>query len=218
MHIKNKQLPDKTVERLSQYRRALLQSLDGGKTNIFSHELANLIHVTAVQVRRDIMLIGYSGTLRKGYDIRELIELIGNIIDTESSQKVAVVGIGNLGRALISYFKGRRPKLNMVAAFDTNPEKVNRLYAGVACYPFDQLADVVKKEGITIGVITTPASETAQVADNMVQAGIRGILNYTPTPLHVSSNVYLEEYNMITSLEKVAYFVKENRHDTPPLL
>ena len=104
----NKKLPDKTVERLSQYRRNLLLCVLQGKTHIFSHEIANLLHITPVQVRRDIMLIGYSGTLRKGYDIQELIDLIGDIIDSEDGQKVAVVGAGNLGRAIISYLKGKR--------------------------------------------------------------------------------------------------------------
>lgn len=203
-------LPDKTVERLSQYRRNLLLCVAKGKTHIFSHEIANLLHITSVQVRRDIMLIGYSGTLRKGYDIQELIDLIGDIIDSDEGQKVAVVGVGNLGRALISYFKGKRTKLSIVAAFDTNVEKIDRVYAGVHCYHYDLLAEIIKKEGISIGIITVPAADAAKVAENLVIAGIKGILNFTPSPVNVSSHVFLEEYDMITSLEKVAYFVKKN--------
>ena len=86
-----KRLPDKTVERLSQYRRTLNNQLAKGKTHIFSHEIANLLHITPVQVRRDIMMIGYSGTLRKGYDISEIIELIGTIIDTAQGVRIAVI-------------------------------------------------------------------------------------------------------------------------------
>ena len=129
-----KRLPDKTVERLSQYRRAVLNYLAGGKHHIFSHEIANLLHITAVQVRRDIMLIGYTGTLRQGYDAKELIDLIGKIIDSREGQKVAVIGIGNLGRAIMGYFSGQRTRLSIVAAFDSNPEKVDRIYAGIPCY------------------------------------------------------------------------------------
>ncbi len=206
----NKRLPDKTVERLSQYRRNLLLCASNGKTHIFSHEIANLLHITSVQVRRDIMLIGYSGTLRKGYDIQELIDLIGDIIDSDDGQKVAVIGVGNLGRAIISYLKGKRSKLSIVAAFDTNAEKIDRVYAGVHCYHYDKLAEVIKKEQISIGIITVPASEAAKVAENLVIAGIKGVLNFTPSPVNVSSHVFLEEYDMITSLEKVAYFVKKN--------
>ena len=84
-----KHLPHKTVERLSQYRRALLLILSKEKTHVFSHEIAQMQHITPVQVRRELMLIGYSWNLRKGYDIKELIDMIGNIIDTEKGQKVA---------------------------------------------------------------------------------------------------------------------------------
>ena len=206
----NKKLPDKTVERLSQYRRNLLNCAAGGKTHIFSHEIANMLHITSVQVRRDIMLIGYKGTLRKGYDVQELINLIGEIIDSQFGQKVAVIGVGNLGRAIISYFKGKRNKLQIVAAFDTSADKIDRVYAGVHCYHYDQMSEIIKKENISIGIITVPASEAAKVAEALVISGIKGILNFTPSPVNVSPHVFLEEFDMITSLEKVAYFVKKN--------
>lgn len=202
-------LPDKTVERLSQYRRTLLIANITGKHHIFSHELAALLHITSVQVRRDIMLIGYSGTLRQGYDVKELIEIIGKIIDSKEGQKVAVIGIGNLGRAIIGYFSGKRTKLTVVAGFDLNPEKVDKTYAGVWCYHFDKLTEIIKQENITIAVLTVPAGEAESVAELLVMAGIKGILNFTPKPINVPSNVHLEEYDIITSLEKLAYFVKK---------
>jgi len=206
----NKKLPDKTVERLSQYRRALMNYLAGGKQHIFSHEIAILLHITAVQVRRDIMLIGYTGTLRQGYDVKELIDIIGKIIDTRDGQKVAVVGIGNLGRAIMGYFSGKRTKLSIVAAFDTNPDKIDRIYAGVQCYHIDKLEEVMKNEDISIAVISVPGEEAVKVAELLVMAGVRGILNFSPKALNVPSHVYLQEYDMITMLEKIAYFVKKS--------
>jgi redox-sensing transcriptional repressor len=205
-----KQLPHKTVERLSQYRRSLLLILSKEKTHVFSHEIAQILHITPVQVRRDLMLIGYSGNLRKGYDIKELIEKIGNIIDTEKGQKVAVIGLGNLGKAFISYFKGKRAKLTIVAAFDINPDKIDRIFDGVPCYPIDRISEILKKENISIGIITVPADQAPGIAERLVLAGVKGILNYSPKPLNVSPYVYLEEYDMITSLEKVAFFAKKN--------
>ena len=205
-----KHLPHKTVERLSQYRRALLLILSKEKTHVFSHEIAQMLHITPVQVRRDLMLIGYSGNLRRGYDIKELIELIGKIIDTDKGQKVIVIGVGNLGKAFISYFKGKRTKLSIVAAFDTNTEKIDRIYDGVPCYHTDRLTEIVKQENISIGIITVPAEQAPAIAEALVLAGIKGILNYSPKPLNVSPHVYLEEYDMITSLEKVAFFAKKN--------
>ncbi len=208
MFIKN--LPHKTVERLSQYRRALLMILSKEKMHVFSHEIAQMLHITPVQVRRDLMLIGYSGNLRKGYDIKELIELIGKIIDSEKGQRVAVVGLGNLGKAIISYIKGKRSKLSIIAAFDINPEKINRVYDGVACYHVNQMQDIIKQNNISIGIIAVPSEQAPVIAEALVLTGIKGLLNFTPKPLNVPPYVYLEEYDMITSLEKVAFYAKKN--------
>ena len=202
-------LPEKTIGRLSEYRRTLLNCLAQGKTHIYSHELANLHNITAVQVRRDIMLIGYSTTLKKGYDVKALIDEIGEIIDTEFGLNAAIIGIGNLGRAITTYFNGKRTKLKIAATFDTDPEKTNRVISGVKCYPMSELNKVIKEQDITIGILTVPPEDAAAVTETLIMAGVKGILNYTSTPLNVSPNVYLEEYDMITSLEKVAYFVKE---------
>lgn len=205
---KMKHLPHKTIERLSQYRRALLLCHAQGQTHIFSHEIAKIQHITAVQVRRDIMLIGYTGTLRKGYNIEELIALIGRILDTDEGIKACVVGIGNLGRAFINYFKGKRTKLSIVAAFDNNPNKVVKNFCNTETFHIDELERIVKQKGISIGIITVSPEAAPEVTEKLVKAGIKGILNYTPKPVNVPAHVYLEEYDMITSLEKVAFFVK----------
>ena len=201
-------LPEKTIERLSQYRRTLLNCSANGQTHIFSHELAALLNITAVQVRRDIMFLGYSSIQRKGYDISDLINTIGNLLDHKEALHVAVVGIGHLGTAVTAYFKGKREKLDIVAAFDIDPQKIGNVIAGVTCYPLSQLNEVVKNLNISIGIITVPPENAADAAKKLVEAGVKGILNFTTIPLNVSSNVYLEQYDMITSLEKVAYFAK----------
>lgn len=204
-----KSLPEKTIERLSVYRRTLLNCLDRGKEYIYSHELANLHNITAVQVRRDLMLIGYSTTLKKGYDVRALVELIGEILDSEQGLNAAVVGIGNLGRAITAFFKGKRSKLQIVAAFDTDPEKVNRVISGVKCYSMNDLQQIISEKNISLGILTVPPDHASKVAEAMVVAGIKGILNYTSVPVNVSSDIIIENYDMTTSLEKVAYYVKQ---------
>lgn len=203
-------LPGKTVERLSEYRRTLLGCLGENKNFIFSHDLAARLHITAVQVRRDLMLIGYSSFQRKGYDVKELIEKIGTIIDSDESLNVAIIGIGNLGRAVAGYFKGKRSKLNLVASFDTDPQKINKVISGVKCYPHSEMERIIGELNIKIGIITVPPDFAKEIAEEIVRFGIKGILNYTTVPLNVPSWIYLEEYDMITSIEKVAYFVKEN--------
>ena len=204
-------LPERTVERLSEYRRSLLQCLEEGKTNIFSHELAELHHNTAVQVRRDIMFIGYSSMQRKGYDVRELVDVIGEILDSERGLNVAVIGIGNLGRAVTTYFIGKRSRLNIIATFDVDTNKIDRVISGVKCYSLGRLKEIVEAHQISIAIMTVPADAAIEVAAQLVDAGIKGLMNFTTVPLHVPDNVYLDEYDMITSLEKVAYFVKESR-------
>jgi redox-sensing transcriptional repressor len=201
-------LPGKTIERLSEYRRTLLECLNEKMNFIFSHDLAARLHITAVQVRRDLMLIGYSSVQRKGYDVRELIDKISTVIDSEVSLNVAIVGIGNLGRAVAGYFKGKRSKLNLVASFDTDPQKVNRVISGVQCYPHEEMEKMIRELDIRIAILTVPADYAREIADEVVRYGVKGILNYTTIPLNVPSWVYLEKYDMITSIEKVAYFVK----------
>ena len=202
-------LPGKTVERLSQYRRRLLNLLEDEKEYIFSHELAEILQITAVQVRRDLMLLGYSSVYRKGYPIRKLIEVIGTRLDSVKGQNVAIIGMGNLGTALTHYLYGFRPKLNIAAAFDIDEKKIGKFTAGVKCYGMSSLETIVPELDISIGIMAVPQSSALDVAKLVVETGIKGILNFTHIPLHVPPGINLEEYDMVTSLEKVAYFVKD---------
>jgi redox-sensing transcriptional repressor len=156
------------------------------------------------------MLIGYASVQRKGYDVKDLIEKIGSVIDSEKSLNVAIIGIGNFGRAVAGYFKGKRSKLNLVASFDTDPQKVNKVISGVKCYPYNEMEKVISDQKIKIAIVTVPPDYAKEIAEELVRVGIKGILNFTTIPLNVPSWVFLEEYDMITSMEKVAYFVKEN--------
>lgn len=202
-------LPEKTIERLSQYRRTLNNyRAQFGKERIFSHELAALMNITAVQVRRDIMFIGYSSSQRKGYNIVELVRVISQIIDTQEPLNVAVVGYGNLGKAITTYFLGNRPKLNLVAAFDIDPKKIGSVTNNVKCYSIERLREIISNKEVSIAILTVPTPAAKDMAKVLVQTGIKGILNFTTVSLNVPENIYLEEYDMITSLEKVAYFVK----------
>jgi redox-sensing transcriptional repressor len=205
-----KVLPEKTVERLSEYRRTLLNCLDEGKSFIFSHELAKMHGLTAVQVRRDIMFLGYNASNRKGYDLNQLIKAISCVLDAEKVLNVAVVGIGNYGKAIATYFSGKRPKLNIVCAFDTDTSKISKVYSGLTCYPMDEMETYVRQMNITIAILTVPPQAAVAAANKLVSVGIKGILNFTSVPLNVPEDVYLEDYDMITSLEKVAYFVNQH--------
>lgn len=202
-------IPDKTIGRLSLYRRLLNRLLAEGARNVYSHQLAVIAGVTPAQVRRDIMSIGYSGNPNRGYDIIELVGSIGQSLDDPSGQRAALVGAGNLGRALLTYFSGRRPKLSIVATFDSDPLKFDRVIQGCRCYDDARIPEVVAEQGITIGVITVPAVEAQKVATLLVRAGITGLVNFAPVRLTVPSPVYVEDIDLTMSLEKVAYFARK---------
>ncbi len=205
-------LPEKTVERLSEYRRTLLRCLDEGKTHIFSHELAKLHNIKAVQVRRDIMFIAYTSPHRKGYDIKALVKVIGNIIDPKESYNIAVVGCGNLGRAVTMYFAGKRPKLNLVAAFDNDPKKIGSDIEGIKCYSIDRLPEISRSKNISLAILTVPPDVAQVMANKLTDSGIKGILNFTSMALNLPKGMYHANYDMITSIEKVAYYVKKKKN------
>ncbi len=211
--ITMKRLPEKTIERLSEYRRTLYRCLDEGKTHIFSHELAGMHNITAVQVRRDIMFIGYASQGRKGYDIRELINVIADIIDPGDVMNIAIVGYGNLGRAISAYLLQKRPKLKIVAAFDIDPKKIGSGSSVVDCFSVERLREIISSRDITLALLTVPADAAQQMAKALVASGIKGILNFTTVNLSVPGSIYLEEYDMVTSVEKVAYFIKIAQRD-----
>lgn len=203
-----KRIPDKVVGRLAQYRRLLAEHLPKDKRSVFSHELASMMQITASQVRRDLMHVGSYGVPRHGYDVAELIARINALLDLGKS-RIALVGIGNLGRALIAFLNSRRGGLCISAAFDSDPTKTGRLQGGVPCHPMESLAEVVGREGIRIAVLAVPAPTAQEVADNLVRAGVRGIVNFAPVPLRVPVGIALEEIDVTCALEKVAYFTTQ---------
>ncbi len=204
---------EKTIGRLSLYRRLLAGLLDENRRNIYSRELASLAGGTAPQVRRDLMSIGYSGSPARGYDVADLAESIGSFIDNPCGTFGAIIGAGNLGRAIMSYFAGRRPKLKLLAAFDNDPNKIGTEVCGLHCYDIADIDKEVANRDIRLGVITVPATIAQDIADRLVSAGVTGILNFAPKRLRVPDNVYVEHVDLTTSMEKVAYFVQSS---TPP--
>lgn len=199
----------KTIGRLSLYRRVLYGLRADGERFVFSHQLAALAGGSAAQVRRDVMAVGYTGSPTKGYDVNELARAIGSFLDAPAGQSVALVGVGNLGRAILAYFTGRRPKLSIKAAFDVDAGKVNRVIHGCRCHPLEDIDVVVKELGITMAVITVPADQAQGVAEKLVRAGVYGLVNFAPVRLWVPGHVYVEDIDMAMSLEKVAYFARE---------
>jgi len=198
----------KTIGRLSLYRRLLKEAQEGGAGHMFSHELAAMARCTPAQVRRDVMTIGFTGSPARGYAVADLVAQINAILDAPAPENAILVGIGNLGRALLAYFVGRNPRYSIVAGFDTDLDRVNRVIHGCRCYPVEELAGIVREKGIRLALNAVPAGAAQDMANMLCTAGIRGIVNFAPVHLWTPPGVYVENVDVTMALERVAFFAR----------
>ena len=201
-------IPEKTIERLSEYRRTLIACHRRGITHVFSHILAGIHGITAVQVRRDLMLIGFSSDTKKGYDVKVLIDFIDSILYSENTMKVAVMGMGHLGQAITKYFNSKQLNIRITTAFDVDAAKVGQTLMIIPSSHINDDEQVVEENDISIVFISLPSSLAAQYTVPIINAGIKGVLNFTSAPLNFPQGIVVENYDITTILEKVAYFVK----------
>lgn len=204
-------IPQRTVERFFRYCQFLHNRLEAGAEFVFSHELASAVGVSPEQVRRDLMNFSVRGTPQRGYPIKEFMAELYSHLESSSLTKMVLLGVGNLGKAILSYFLKRRPNLSIVAAFDQDPEKVDRVYSGCRVHHIGQLERTVSREKAAVGIITVPASAAQEAADTLVRAGVKGIVNFAPVQLKLPKGVFLEQLDITLSIEKVAYFARKTK-------
>jgi redox-sensing transcriptional repressor len=206
--MKKRRISIRSVERLSIYRRALLQSRHELGPSVYSHQLAHACQLTAAQVRRDLMAIGYSGNPNSGYDVKRLLSSLAAFLDSQEVRAVAIVGMGYLGRAIAAFLSNRSHKIRLAAAFDVDLDKIGLTFTDVHCYSIRQMAEVLEEKHIDIGIITVPAEQAQHSAEQLVAAGVTGILNFAPIVLRLHERIYVENIDMTVSLEKVAFFAR----------
>ncbi len=205
---------EKTIGRLSIYRRMLDQLETEGVTNVYSHQLANLRGSSAAQVRQDLKVVGFAGSPNHGYDVAGLSDSIQTYLETPGGTKVVLVGIGNLGRALLAYFMGRRQHLSIIAAFDSDPRKSGRVIHGCRCFAMEEMESTIADQKIGVAIIAVPGTDAQTVAAQLVELGIGGILNFAPVPLRVPGDVFVEDIDLTMALEKVSFFARaENKRE-----
>jgi redox-sensing transcriptional repressor len=205
--------PEKTLERFIIYRLILSNPNIQGQENIFSSQIAKLTGNTSTQVRRDLMVLGVQGHSKNGYSVREIIESIQRVLEPEEGIPMVLTGIGNLGRAILGYFATMKPRFNLLAAFDKDPDKVNRVIAGCHCYPLEKISEVLTDKKVEVGIIAVPSSASQSAADALVKAGVKGLVHFDTAPIIVPKGVYLENMRMNLLLEKVAFFVRQNQKE-----
>ncbi len=198
-------IPINTLERLVIYQRLLRHWIEVGTTHVFSHQMARLAHNSPVQVRRDLMQVGCSGSSAKGYAVRDLYDDIHRILARDRVRPVALAGVGDFGRAILAYCRMRSAHLPIVAAFDNDPARIGRVIAGCRCYDVREMAPKIAELGIEIGMITVPSQAAQEVADRMASGGVKGILNFTSVPLRVPGEVEVEDFDIGMKLEKIAF-------------
>ncbi|NLO19102.1 MAG: redox-sensing transcriptional repressor Rex [Ignavibacteria bacterium] len=201
-----RKISQKTIERIIIYRKLLKCFQEAGETQTYSYKIANMLNTKPSQVRRDLMEIGYSGSPAHGYNIEELIKAITKLIDSPNAEPVVIVGVGNLGRAIMDYSNSIDSNLKIIAGFDNNERKVNKVFHGIRVFHIDNLKKILNDNKVKIAIITTNRESAQSVALDLINFGVNGILNFTPAKLNLPSSIIVENIDMLVSLEKVAFF------------
>ena len=199
-------IPEKVVERLISYHSILKRAIADGVTNLYSHQIAELMDASPAQVRRDVMEVGYNGSPKNGYAAEELQKKIEQVLALNETTKIVLVGVGNLGRAILHYFFNQRPRFEIVGAFDIDPGKVGRVISGCRCYPMAQLGEIATPQNAQIGVIAVPATDAQKTADALLKSGVKSLINFAPIRLSVARWVHVEYVDMTMLFEKASYF------------
>ena len=200
-------VPQVVVERLPQYLRALNHLLEQGQTVISSQQLGKQLHVTPAQIRKDLSYFGRFGKQGRGYDIPHLVRRLRGILGLDRIWKVAVVGIGRLGRAIISY-PGFAPEgFQIVCAFDVDPRLVGRKASDITIEPMSNLQETLKREKVQIAIVAVPASHAQKVINQLAECGIRCILSYAPTTTPKPENVHVRGIDPVLALQSMTYYL-----------
>lgn len=200
-------VPKTVVSRLSLYLRELQHLVRDGHETTNSNQLGALLGISDAQVRKDLAYFGHFGYPGIGYHCDELIRAIRGILGTNLQWNVAMVGVGNLGRALLGYRGFRQQGFEIVAAFDTDSEKVGTEVERVPVYHLDRLSEVAAAHKIRLGMIAVPSPAAQSVADRLVAAGIEGIMNFAPLTINVPERVRHVGVDLAIELEQLSYGV-----------
>ena len=203
------EIPRKTIYRLSIYLRCLARLRDNGIVTVSSEALARAAGVKSTQLRKDLACFGTFGTRGLGYDVAELSQTIADELGTSRLQPVVLAGAGYLGLALLSYRGFEKEGFEIVAAFDADPDRKRDKEIKQPIYGMEELAPFVKKHKVKMAILTVPAAAAQEVANQLVEAGITGVLNFSPMVISVPERVMVNNVNLAIELENLSYFTQE---------
>jgi redox-sensing transcriptional repressor len=204
--VRERPIPEATVGRLPVYLRALVEMAELGTVTVSSEELAEAAGVNSAKVRKDLSHLGSYGTRGVGYDVAYLIHQVRRELGLTQHWPVLIVGVGNLGHALANYRGFQERGFRIVALLDDDRSKVGEQVAGLRVRHVEDLPAIVREEDIAIGLICTPASAAQEVAERLVEAGVRSILNFAPAIISVPSGVSLRKVDLAIELQILAFY------------
>lgn len=202
-------VPDIVVGRLPLYLRVLNRLLAQGQEVTSSQELGEELGISSAQIRKDLSHFGEFGKQGTGYHISFLIEQLQRILNLEEEWTVALVGIGDLGRALVGY-AGFQPRgFRITQIFDVSPAKIGQDVGGITIQPFGDLPQVVRQAEIKVAMVAVPAPSAQEVTDALVNAGVKAILNYAPTKLRTPEHVHVQDIDPVVHLQHMTFYLSE---------
>jgi redox-sensing transcriptional repressor len=206
--MKTPKISESVVRRLPIYLRYLNELSLKNVQTVSSQELGARLDLNPAQIRKDLAYFGEFGKKGIGYDVSYLIEKIRQILKIDQQINVALVGAGNLGRALCNYNMYQKDNMKIRAVFDNSPGKIGQAINHLTVEPLSKLEEIVRQERIRVGIITVPASEAQNVAEQLVKAGIEAILNFAPVIIKVPEHIRVHYADFTSDLLSLAYYLE----------
>jgi redox-sensing transcriptional repressor len=203
-------IPDIVIGRLPLYLRALSRLKQEGKAVTSSHELGKRLDISSAQIRKDLSHFGGFGKQGTGYQIEYLIEKLGQVLQVNTEWSVAVIGAGNLGNAITHYRGFQHRGFRIACVFDADPDKIGQKVGDFVVESQDTMAQKIKDENIKIAMLAVPAEFAQEVANILIGAGIRAILNYAPINITVPENVQVQYIDPVTHLQHMTYYLSQD--------
>ncbi len=202
------EIPDVVIDRLPVYARALAALQRNGREVVSSQELGAQLGVTPAQIRKDLSYFGRFGKQGRGYNVQRLLEELHQILGLDRKWQMVVVGVGQLGRAVLSYGGFAPQGFRIIEAFDDDPRVVGQHLGDLVVKPVEEMSATLSGMAIDIGIVATPAASAQKVIDLLVGCGVKAILNYAPIAAHVPAHVHVKDIDPVLSLQSMTFYLK----------
>lgn len=205
--MKDQIIPKATARRLPLYYRYLRILHDAGKNKVSSTELSEAVQVDSATIRRDFSYFGELGKRGYGYDVENLMNFFAKTLNDDELTNVALIGVGNLGSALLKYKFHQSNSIRVSCAFDVNEDIIGRIVDGIPVYPIEDMMEQIRIQQIEVAILTLPARKAQGVVNQLANAGIKGILNFTAARLVAPTDVLIQNVDLTNELQTLIYFL-----------